>query len=97
MLLSDITLPMPYEQCKNLALVYSYEVAVQWYLLQQQHGDPRHVAAGQELPDGRWMLGGHLLSELYPGGLMGWALEFLTPEIAEQIEVVPLGEVVQEE
>ena len=64
--------------------------------IQQEHGDPRHVAMAQQLPDGRWWLGGHLLSEVYPGGILAWAAEFLTPEIAEQIEVVPLGEVVQE-
>lgn len=91
MVLSEVALPMPYEQCKNLALVYPYEVAVQWYLLQQQYGDQRHVAAGQELPDGRWMLGGHLLSELYPGGLLGWAVPHLTPELMQQIEVVTLA------
>ena len=33
---------------------------------------------------------------MYSNGILAWAAEFLTPEIAEQIEVVPLGEVVQE-
>ena len=39
------------------------------------------------------MLGGHLLSELYPGGIIGWAIEHLTPEVTDQIEVVPMSEV----
>jgi len=93
MLLSDMTLPMPYDECKDLALVYSYEVAVQWYTIQQEHGDPRHVATAKQLTDGRWMLGGHLLSELYPGGILGWACEHLTPEIMEQIDILPLADV----
>lgn len=96
MTLSDLTLPVPYDDCKDLALVYDYATAAEWYAIQQEHGDPRHVATAQRLPDGRWWLGGHLLSEVYPGGILAWAAEFVTPEIAEQIEVVPLGEVVQE-
>lgn len=94
MTLSELTLPMPYADCKNLAMVYPYEVAVLWYTIQQEHGDPRHVATAQQLTDGRWMLGGHLLSELYPGGIIGWAVEYLTPEIMAQIEVVPMSEAV---
>jgi hypothetical protein len=93
MTLSELTLPVPYADCKDLAMVYTYEVAVLWYTIQQEHGDPRHVATARQLADGRWMLGGHLLSELYPGGIIGWAVEYLTPEVMDQIEVVPMSEV----
>jgi hypothetical protein len=89
MLLSEIALPVPYDECKNLALVYPYEVAVLWYYIQVEYGDPRHVAAGQHLQDGRWMMGGHLLSELKPDGILGWALPHLTPEIMAAVEIVP--------
>jgi hypothetical protein len=92
--LADLTLPVPYDECKDLAMVYPYEVAVLWYTIQQEHGDPRHVATARQLTDGRWMLNGDLFSELYPGGILGWAVECLTPEIMEQIEVVPMSEVV---
>lgn len=97
MTLADYTLPVPYNECKDLALVYSHDIAVQWYQTQQEHGDPRHVATAQQLPDGRWWLGAHLLSEVYPGGILGWAAEFLTPAIAEQIEVVPLADVLPQQ
>jgi len=93
MTLSQLTPPVPYEYCKDLAMVYPYAVAVVWYTIQQEHGDPRHVAKGQKLADGRWMLGAYLLSELYPGGIIGWAIEHLTPEVTDQIEVVPMSEV----
>lgn len=93
MTLADVSLPVPYDQCKDLAIVYSYDIAVLWYGIQQQHGDPRHVATGEQLTDGRWMLGGHLLSELYTGGILGWAVPHLTPEIREQIEIVPRSSV----
>lgn len=93
MTLAELTLPVPYAECKNLAMAYPYAVAVLWYTIQQEHGDPRHVATAQQLTDGRWMLGGHLLSELYSGGIIGWALPHLTPEIMSQIEVLPMSEV----
>jgi hypothetical protein len=93
MLLSELTLPVPYAECKDLALVYSYEVAVLWYTIQQEHGDPRHVGVGLPLSDGRWMMYAEVLSEMYPGGIIGWAIEHLTPEVMDQIEVVPMSEV----
>jgi hypothetical protein len=83
---------MPYAECKDLALVYPYEVAVAWYTIQQEHGDPRHVGVGLPLSDGRWMMYAEILSEMYPGGIVGWAAERLTPEIMAQIEVVPLAD-----
>ena len=94
MILSDMALPVPYDQCKHLALVYPYDVALLWYSIQQQHGDPRHVAEARPLTDGRWILDGDLLSELHPAGILAWALPQLTPEIMAQIEVVPMSEVI---
>lgn len=93
MILGEVTLPVPYSECKTLALVYPYEVAVIWYTLQQEHGDPRHVGVGLQLTDGRWIMDGSVLSEIYPGGILGWASEYLTPEVMAQIEVVPMAEV----
>lgn len=93
MILSEITIPVPYDECRNLALVYPYEVAVLWYTIQQEHGDPRHVGVGRELTDGRWIMDGGVLSELYPGGILGWAVEHLTPEIMAQVAVLPMSEV----
>jgi hypothetical protein len=92
MLLSEINLPVLYADCKSLALVYPYEVAVLWYTIQEQRGDPRHIGVGQQLTDGRWMMTGDVLSEICEGGILAWASEHLTPEITAQIEVVPLGE-----
>lgn len=94
MILSEVTLPLAYDDCKGMALVYPYEVAVVWYTLQQQHGDPRHIGIGLPLTDGRWVMTGGVLSELHEGGIMGWACEYLTPEITAQIEVLPMIEVV---
>jgi hypothetical protein len=92
MRLSDYTLPVQYAECKDLALVYPYEVAVQWYAIQQEHGDPRHVGVGLPLSDGRWMMYAEVLSEMYPGGIIGWAVEYLTPEFMATVEVIPLAD-----
>lgn len=93
MLLSELTLPVPYEECKTLALVYPYEVAALWYTTQQEHGDPRHVVFGQPLTDGRYMVAGEMLTEVGEGGLFAWIREYLTPEIMAQVEVLPMSEV----
>lgn len=92
--LSELTLPMPYEECRALSLVYPHEVAAVWYALQQQHGDPRHVGVGMQLTDGRWMMSGSVLSEIHAGGILGWVADCLSPELMASIEVVPLAEAV---
>jgi hypothetical protein len=94
MLLSGLTLPLPYAECKDLALVYPYEVAVTLYGVQQEHGDPRHVPVGLPLTDGRWMMCGDVLSEVGEGGILAQAFAYMTPEIMAQVEVVPMSEVV---
>jgi hypothetical protein len=93
MLLSEIGLPLPYEECKELVLVYDYATAAEWYAMQQEHGDPRHVGIGQQLTDGKWIMCGGVLSELHEGGILAWALPHLTPEFMAQVEVVPMSEV----
>ena len=92
MTLADLTLPLPYDDCKDLALVYSYDVAVLLYGVQEEHGDPRHVPAGRQLTDGRWMLCGDVLSEVGAGGILAGGFAFITPEMMEQIGVIPLAD-----
>lgn len=90
--LTDLTLPVPYAECKDLALVYSYDVAVLLYGVQEEHGDPRHVPAGRQLTDGRWMLCGDVLSEVGEGGILAGGFAFITPETLAEIEVIPLAD-----
>ena len=92
MTLSDLTLPVPHAECKDLALVYSYDVAVLLYGVQEEHGDPRHVPAGRQLTDGRWMLCGDVLSEVGEGGILAGGFAFITPEMMEQIEVISMAD-----
>lgn len=93
MLLSELTLPMAYAECKDLALVYPYGVAVALYTAQEEHGDPRHTLTGQPLTDGRYLIAGEMLTEVGHGGLFGWIGDHLTQEMMEAVEVVPMSEV----
>jgi len=93
MTLSDLTLPVPYDECRDLALVYPYEVAVALYGVQEEHGDPRHVPVGRQLTDGRWAMCGDVLSEVGEGGILAQAFSFITPEMMASVEVVPMSEV----
>lgn len=93
MLLSEMALPSPYDECRSLALVYPYEVAVALYGVQESHGDPRHVPVGRQLADGRWMMCGDVLSEVGEGGILSQAFSYITPEMMASVEVVPLSEV----
>jgi len=92
MTLADLTLPMLLADCKDLALVYSHDVAVALYDLQQSHGDWRHVCYGRPLSDGRWMIDGEILAMVGEGGIYGWVSAHMTPEMMKQIDIVPLDE-----
>ncbi len=92
MLLSELTLPVPYADCKDLALVYPYEIAVALYGVQEEHGDPRHVPVGRQLVDGRWAMCGDVLSEVGEGGILSQAFAFITQEMMASVEVVPLAD-----
>ena len=92
MTLDELDLPMAWADCKDLALVYRYEIAVALYQVQAEHGDPRHVPVGRELTDSRWMLCGDVLSEVGPGGILAGAFGYITPELMAAVEVVPLAD-----
>jgi hypothetical protein len=92
MLLSEMTLPVPYADCKDLALVYPYEIAVALYGVQEEHGDPRHVPAGRQLTDRRWMLCGDVLSEVGSKGILAKAFGYITTEMMANVEVIPMSE-----
>ena len=91
MTLSELTLPMPYADCKDLALVYPYEIAVALYGVQEEHGDPRHVPVGRQLTDGRWAMCGDVLSEVGDGGILSQAFSYITQEMMASVEVVTLA------
>jgi hypothetical protein len=94
MTLADLALPLPYSECKDLALVYPHEVAVALYELQKEHGDWRHICYGRQRTDGTWMIDGEVLSMVGDGDPYSWILQYLSQDIMDQIEVVLLSEAV---
>ena len=94
MTLSDlITQPVSYEKVKDLALVFSPELAAQLAKVQTEHGNPRHVAMPVDLTDGRKMLRADLLTEIGPGGLYAQGFAHLPAELFAQVEVLPMSAV----
>jgi hypothetical protein len=94
MTLADlITQPVSYEGTKDLALVFSSELAAQLAAVQSEHGNPRHVAAPADLKDGRKMLCADLLTEIGPGGLYAQGFAHLPAELFPLVEILPMSAV----
>jgi len=94
MTLSDIlTQPVSYETAKDLALVFSSDLAAQLAAVQSEHGNPRHVASPVDLVDGRKMLCADLLTEVGPGGLYSGGFAHLPVELFPAVEVLPMSQV----
>ena len=96
MTLADlINQPLTYETAKNLALVFSPELAAQLAAVQSEHGNPRHVASPVDLIDGRKMLCADLLTEVGPGGMYATGFGFLPTELFPLVEVIPMADAIE--
>jgi len=94
MTLADlISQPVSYEATKDLALVFSSELAAQLAAVQSEHGNPRHVASPVDLVDGRKMLCADLLTEIGPSGLYAQGFAHLPAELFPLVEVLPMPQV----
>jgi hypothetical protein len=94
MTLADlISQPVSYDSAKDLALLFSPELAAQLAAVQAEHGNPRHVASPVDLTDGRRMLCADLLTEIAPGGLYSGGFAHLPSELFPSVEVLPMSEV----
>lgn len=89
MTLADLTLPIPYEDAKSLALVFTPALAGRLAELHAEHGSPNCVPMPRLLTDGRLMLCGDILTEVMPGGLLAgmW-------EAADKAVLLPAIEVI---
>jgi hypothetical protein len=93
MTLADIiSQPVNYETAKDLALVFSSELAAQLAAVQAEHGNPRHVASPVDLTDGRKMLCADLLTEVGPGGIYSGGFAHLPAELFPAVSVIPMAE-----
>ena len=95
MTLADlINQPVNYETARDLAIVLTPEQAATLGAIQQQYGNPRHVAAPVPLTDGRLMLCADLLTETGPGGLYAQGFAHLPAELFPQVAVIPMAEAI---
>ena len=95
MTLADIIdQPLTYETAKDLALVFSPELAAQLADIQSQYGNPKHVASPIDLTDGRKMLCADLLTEVGPGGMYATGFGFLPTELFPFVEVIPMADAI---
>jgi hypothetical protein len=85
--------PVSYEATKDLALVFSPELAAELADIQAEHGNPRHVASPVDLVDGRKMLCADLLTEVGPGGIYSGGFAHLPAELFPLVEVLPMSQV----
>lgn len=95
MTLADlISHPVSYESARDLAIVLTPDQAATLGAVQQQYGNPRHVAAPVPLTDGRLMLCADLLTETGPGGLYAQGFAHLPAELFAQVAVIPMTDAI---
>lgn len=90
MRLKDVELPIAFEQARNLALVFTHQLAARLAELHGQYGSRNCVPVPSALRDGRLMLRGDVLTEIGPGGLLHAMWQAADKEVLGQaVEVLP--------
>jgi hypothetical protein len=70
MTLGDLSLPISYEDARQLALAFTPALAGRLAELHAVHGSQKCVPVPRVLVDGRLMLSADVLTEVGPGGLL---------------------------
>jgi hypothetical protein len=90
MTLSDLTLPISYEEASQYAMVFTDELAGRLAEIHAEHGSPNCVPVPSRMTDGRLMLSADLLREVEPGGLLDAMWAAADKEVlAQAVEVIP--------
>ncbi len=95
MTLADITLPISDSDAKQLALVFTPQLAQRLAELHAVHGTTNCVPMPRVLTDGRLMLCADVLTEVMPGGLLHamWAAADQAV-LLQSVEVIPWADAV---
>ena len=95
MKLSEITLPISYEESKGFALVFAPALAARLGQLHAAYGSNNCVPVPLPLTDGRLMLCADVLTEVRPGGLLAamWSAADQTV-LGASVQVIPWDEAV---
>jgi hypothetical protein len=93
--LSDLTLPISDADAKQLALVFTPQLAARLAELHAEHGTTNCVPMPRVLTDGRLMLCGDVLTEVGPGGLLQGMWEAADQAVLlASVEVIPWADAV---
>lgn len=82
---------------RAVALVFDDELRDRLLTVQQEHGDPRHVPSPVPTNDGRWFLCGDILTECVQGGIVWQGFSHLDASRFDEIEVLPLADVLPQQ
>lgn len=83
-------LPLPYAYARQWGLVFAAGLADRLEAVQAEHPS-QHYARPTLLTDGRYCLGGDILSEV-PNGLYGLGFQHLDPSRFDEIAVLPVAD-----
>lgn len=94
MTLADIQLPIDLEQARQLAMVFTPDLAQRLAELHAIHGSRNCVPSPRVLTDGRLVLSADLLTEVMLGGLLHAMWEAADKAVLlPAVEVVPWDEI----
>jgi hypothetical protein len=94
MILSDLPLPISYEDSRQYALVFTPQLAARLEELHSLYGRPDCVAVPTLLVDGRLALPATLLTAIVPGGWLHEMWEAADKAVLlESVGVIPASEV----
>ena len=95
MTLSDLTLPISYDEARGYALVFTTQLAGRLAELHLLHGSTNCVPVPRTLTDGRLMLSADVLTEVEPGRLLHAMWEAADKAVlAQAVEVLPWADAV---
>lgn len=95
MTLGDLTLPIPYADAQQWALVFTPALAQRLAELHAMHGSTKCVPMPRTLTDGRLMLSADILTEVMPGGMLADMWEAADKAILlPSVEVIPWADAV---
>lgn len=96
MTLGDLTLPIGYADARQLALVFTPQLAQRLAELHAQHGSRLCRPVPRLLTDGRLMLSADVLTEIQPGGLLHAMWEAADKAVLNaQVTVIPIADAVK--
>jgi hypothetical protein len=95
MTLSDLALPISYEDARQYALVFDVALAERLAEIHAAHGSNKCRPVPRQMGDGRLMLSADVLTEVMPGGLLHAMWEAADKAVlAQAVEVMPWADAV---